>query len=522
MSSRGLFGLPLRTRASRLRWMVLGAIAGLQVSALNTVPALGQVAGNDWPEYLNNFAGSGFTNETLISPANAGSLAAKNGWPVKLTNGAVCPSSRDSCSNLIASQPVIASVAGTALVYVGSWNGSEYALCGEASCQVGGTIRTTGQVVWSTYLGRTSGCGGPFHSPLQGVTSAAAVGSAVIKGVTHNVVYVGGGGNITQSGGVLSTGTAQLFALDALSGAILWQTSLGSSPSRYMYSSPLLANGSVYMGVASENDCPLVQGQVVQLDPSTGQMLHVFNVVPNGCGGGGVWGSPVADTAGAVYVATGNPGSCREPYAEAVIKLSSTLGLLSYWRVRATEQIGDGDFGSTPTMFAGTVTRSGSLRPLLGVANKNGIYYVFDRNSISAGPVQRLQIAVGGKDPTAGDGSISPSSWDGSHLFVAGGKTTIKGIAYSGGLRAFDPNNMASPLWELGFSTGPVLGAVSTDPGLAVVGTGTLSTVVNTASGATVFSGSGSALYGAPSIAHGVVYEGDASGAVRAYSVNGQ
>src|SRR5450631_615611 len=111
----------------------------------------------DWPEYLHDASGTGFTSETLISPSNASSLKPKTGWPVALTNGAVCPpGTTDICSNLIFSQPVVATVGGATLVYAGSWNGSEFALCA-SSCAVGSSTYTTGQVVWKSYLGRNSG-----------------------------------------------------------------------------------------------------------------------------------------------------------------------------------------------------------------------------------------------------------------------------------------------------------------------------------------------------------------------------
>ena len=75
---------------------------------------------------------------------------------------------------------------------------------------------------------------------------------------------------------------------------------------------------SVYIGVASFGDCPLVQGQLLQLNRVTGALQNTFNVVPNGCTGGGVWGSPTVDAAaGTIYFDTGNSGSCSssEPLA---------------------------------------------------------------------------------------------------------------------------------------------------------------------------------------------------------------
>jgi hypothetical protein len=479
--------------------------------------------GADWPEYLHDASRGGFTSETLINPSNAGSLQAKTGWPVALTNGAICPNTKDTCSNMIFSQPIVATVGGSTLVYVGSWNGGEFALCA-SSCTVGSTTYATGQVVWQTYLGRNSGCGGPQNSIIQGVTSAAVVANVAIGGVTQPVVFVGGGGDIAQSGAVVSGATAQVLALNALTGAVLWRTSLGSAPSHYTWSSPLYANGSLYVGVSSQGDCPLVPGKVVQLAAGTGAVLHSFATMPSGCLGGSVWGSATADSSGNVYVVTGNGGgACKspEPYAVAILRLSPTLALQSHWQIPAAEQVVDSDFGTTPTFFSGTVTPGGTKTSLVGAVNKNGLYYVFDQNNLGAGPVDRMRISTGSQNAFKGQ-SISPSSWDGSRLYVAGGNTTINGTAYTGAVRAFDPNNLSTPLWEDGFTSGTVIGAVSTDPGLAVVGHAGTVTVVTSATGAISFNDSGGTFWGAASIARGVVYIGDTAGNLHAYSVNGR
>jgi outer membrane protein assembly factor BamB len=522
--------LPLsvgRGRNRRIRTAVGVAVAS--IVALQVVGSSGAAAvapGGDWSQYLHDSLHSGFTSETLLNQSNAASLKVETGWPVSFNNGAVCPSSTDYCSSTVAAQPTIATVGGNRLVFVGTWNGSEYALCA-SSCTVGANSYTTGQVIWSTYVNRTSGCGGPTNSRIAGVTGAAAIGTATINSVMYTVVYVGGGGDIALNGSVIPNATSQLYALDALTGAVLWTTPLGSAPNHYLWSSPVLANGSLYIGIASDDDCPLIQGGVVQIDPNTGQVLHQFFTVPSGCVGASVWGSPTVDAAGNVYVATGNGGSCsqHETYAVAVLKLTSTLGLLNSWAVPLKQQLADGDFGNTPTLFSGTVSPTGTLRSLLGIANKNGIYYVFDTANLAAGPLKQIRVAGGGNDPEKGGGSISPSSWDGTHIYVAGGNTTIGGIKYKGSLREFNPNKLgAGAIWAIGFTGGPVLGAVASDPGLVAVGAGAFSMVVNSANGTVLFTAVASGFYGAPSIAYGVVYEGDTSqvGELHAFSVNGQ
>jgi len=165
------------------------------------------------------------------------------------------------------------------------------------------------------------------------------------------------------------------------------------------------------------------------------------------------------------------------------------------------------DFGGSPTLFTETV--GGKKRSLVGACNKNGVYYVFDTSDVGSGPVARLNIANPGDNPKAGNGSIAPSSWDGSHLYVAGGNTTINGSTYGASLRAFDPNNLSAPLWELGYTSGHVLGAVTSAPGLAIISHGLYLTAVKSATGAKAFTGKGNTVDGPASIAYGVVYIGD-------------
>jgi hypothetical protein len=233
-------------------------------------------------------------------------------------------------------------------------------------------------------------------------------------------------------------------------------------------------------------------------------------------------GTGAAD--GSLYVATGNADPCAspEPYAEAVVKLRSwDLSVAASWQVPVTEGPGDSDFGSTPTLFTGTVSARAAPRSLAGVGNKNGRFYVFDRANLGQGPVARLPIAVGGTCPECGQGTISPAAYDGTTLYVGGGAPT-RGSSWLGVLRAFDPNNLAAPRWTRKMSQA-VLGAVTAAPGVVVAGDGSTIVVLAARTGSTrvqLQPGTGM-FYGAPSISGGVLYAGDTNGTLFALSVNG-
>jgi glucose dehydrogenase len=98
-----------------------------------------------------------------------------------------------------------------------------------------------------------------------------------------------------------------------------------------------------------------------------------------------------------VYFVTGNPtnGCPRgQAFSEAIIEASlGSLRIVNHWAVPHSERRFDTDFGSTPNLFTATV--KGKTRKLVGVVNKNGFYYAFDRNAIGAGPVWRMRVANG-------------------------------------------------------------------------------------------------------------------------------
>src|SRR6266567_4766613 len=340
------------------------------------------------------------------------------------------------------------------------------------------------------------------------------------NGISDQIAAVNGQLEVFVGGG-----NANFYALNASNGSILWHRSLGPSPSTFIWDSPAYFNGSIYIATSSFGDCPLNQSRFFRLNAATGAVQNTFNIVPSGCTGGGVWGSPTIDeSAGHLFFATGNSGPCnsQEPNTFALVELhTSDLSLVSRYQLPPVERPGDSDFGSTPTLFT---TSTGT--PMVGVANKNGKYYAFNRNTISAGPVWKDQVATGGGCPQCGSGSISPSAWDGHNLYIGGGKTSISGSSCMGGVRKVNPDN-GSYLWQHCMGNGPVLGSVTaTASGVVAASQGNTVIVMNASTGATVARMhdllTGSKLYGGPSISNGVLFVGNIDGNIYAYSPNGQ
>jgi outer membrane protein assembly factor BamB len=422
----------------------------------------------DWPTFLANpqrtAAGSG---ETTLSTSNASQLTKL--WSYK-TGG------------IVESSPAV--VAGT--VYVGSWDGYEYAL-----------NATTGGLLWKTYLGITSD---PNCSPPSaGVSSAATV--------TGGVVYVGGG-------------DSYWYALDASTGNVLWRVFTGDNSAasgHYNWSSPLLYNGYAYIGVASMGDCPLVQGQLLQVSLSTHQIVNTFTVVPNGQVGGGIWTSPSVDpVTNTIYATTGTITSyATEPYAQAIVALdASTLSVKDSWQLPANQQVTDSDWGNSPTLFSDSQNH-----PLVAAINKNGFAYAWNRTNLAAGPVWQTRVAVGGLCPTCGDGSVSSGAFANGLLFLGAGNTSLaNGAGYPGVVRALNPGTGAF-VWEHG-APGPVVPALAYANGLVIDGAGAWLEVLNAADGTLLYSyKAGAPLYAAPSVSNGEIFTGGVDGNVYAFGL---
>lgn len=422
------------------------------------------VRASDWPTYV--LGNGGFNqNETSINPATVGQL--KPHWMAKAKYS-------------IFSQPVVAN----GMVYWGSRDGIEHA------------TDLNGKQVWAVNLGAShEQCG---YSAVSGIADTATVASVVLQGKMSSVVFVAGG-------------DIRLYALDATTGATIWSTSLGKPPGYFLWSSPVVYNGSVYEGLSSLADCPLVQGKFVQMDAATGSITHTFDTAPNGCIGDSVWGSPTIDTAaGAIYFATGNNGPCStyEAYAFALVKLRvSDLTFIDSWRMPRYERSPDGDFGSTPTLFTATI--GGVTKQLVGLVNKNGTFYTFDRTAISLGPLWKVNVAC--KKCGYDTNTIAPSAWDGKYLYVASKGTTIGGANCPGSLRALNPAT-GDFIWEHCLTDGGVFGAVTVIPGVAVVSEGSHVVAIATANGRTLFDyasrNDGEIFQGPASIVNGILYIG--------------
>jgi polyvinyl alcohol dehydrogenase (cytochrome) len=277
----------------------------------------------EWKMYQHDETHSGFSATSAITASNVSALA---------------PAWSFQAGDLVTGTPIVSG----GVVYIGSWDGRMYAL-----------RETDGSLIWS-YDGGTINqlerC-----SISYGIDSTAAL-----------------------SGGRLyfGNGLAQLHALNAANGQLIWRTQLGDpNIGNHIWGSPVVFDGKVYVGLASHCVNPCVQGRLMCVDAGTGRVLWSFAAAPEGSTGGAVWSSAAVDAARRlVYVGTGNYCTGVDTHSTEVVALNADTGAL-VWVFRRIP-LGDKnnlDFGASPVLFDIGNT------PALAIPSKDGHCYALNR-----------------------------------------------------------------------------------------------------------------------------------------------
>src|SRR5258708_1592121 len=182
----------------------------------------------DWPMYLGDLSHTSYAAaETQINPSNVGTLQPAWTFTGRFFGGA----------------PTI--VGG--VIYIGDWSGAFYAI-----------NSADGTVLWRQNAGISAAPENPVCQPATGVT-----GQAVVK---DGVVYVPGG-------------DTAVYAFEQNTGSQLWRVPLADPESgSYLWSSLLLANDSIFLGISSLGDCPLLRGAIFRMDLNEPQKPIVANL----------------------------------------------------------------------------------------------------------------------------------------------------------------------------------------------------------------------------------------------------
>jgi outer membrane protein assembly factor BamB len=391
--------------------------------------AVAAVAGG-WPAYLGGPSHNSISADTAITPANAGTLAQTWHWTPP------APNSGQPSAALYAS-PTVAG----GRVFIGSNTGAFYALS-----------ESTGTRVWSRDLGHTAN----LTCSSRGITSTAAVAPDPSRGGASTVYVVSPKG--------------ALFALDAGTGVVVWKKQLNPTSTTqnayYAWSSPTLAAGHIYVGLASQCDQPLVRGGVVEVNQGTGAILHRYWSIPSGQVGASVWTSVAATSDGlSVFATTGNGDEVaghNQGDSYSIVRLNgTTMARSDIWTIPQSDLPADSDFGGSPTLFSEPI--GGTSTQLVGACNKNGVFYVWRANNLSTGPVWRRQIQTPGT-------CFAAPIVDGQSLFQPGGATTIANSSFKGSVRRLDAATGAVQ-WETGIGAQAMASASLDSAGVLAVPT---------------------------------------------------
>ncbi len=233
----------------------------------------------------------------------------------------------------------------------------------------------TGRIVWSRWLGYQHV---PFCGDLPG-HDFGITGTPVIDRSRHSIYATGGDG--------------RLYELDLATGRTKRRWVMTNDPwHENDYSALTLVNGTLYVPYSGNCDTNPYHGFLAAIRVRDGKRIGTW--FPSGAQyGGSIWayGGVSADPGGSIFAAVGNTQGSNEHagYGENVVRLTPDL------RVVAANYpglpSGDADFGATPVLFQ----RPG-CPPELAVGNKYGSFFLYDRDQISSGPVQRIELGGSG------------------------------------------------------------------------------------------------------------------------------
>ena len=458
-----------RLGALRLTLVCLPAVAQ-NITGSNPIGRRRALVGpaNDWTKYCGSLSMDGNADgERILSPESVPNLQLL--WSQKL-KGAV------------ATAPSVAQ----GKVYVGDWGGFEWAL-----------DSASGDVIASVDLGTTTSTN--CNPSIVGISS-----SPVIEG---NVLYLAGGDD-------------GFYALDVDTLKIIWRQSLGDNSAAggyYGWCSPAIAGGKVLQGISSNCDNPFPRGALASLDRTTGEVLQTTYFVPEDLVGGGIWTSPAVDTDHRkIFVTTGSADSFLDGDAFSMVRLDlDTLLIEDRWKLPANpDETWDADWGSSPTLFTDAAGRE-----LVAAGQKDGGYYAFDRNNLAGGPVWVASIAIKGAVPQNGEGTLSTAAFDGTTLFVGGGRPPDSvDDSVLGAVTAVSPVD-GTILWRHTFN-GPVIAPVSFANGVVFAVGGKSVVALDASNGAVLWSFEmKSAGFGGVAIARGHAFIGDLFGNVYAFGI---
>ena len=319
--------------------------------------------------------------------------------------------------------------------------------------------------------------------------------------------------------------TGLVWALELSSGRVARSWPVRVSPpasADFEWGALTLSRGRLYVPVASLCDSGHYYGGITAIELAHPRRMQRWLTSSNdGVYAGGIWGwggVSVDDRTGDVYAASGNAlgGSSEDAGdAEHVVQLTAALKLEQANDPLAPPfQITDRDFGTTPVL-----SDAPGCPAQLAAINKDGELYLYDRDAIDSGPVQRLRVALSTADsvPLYGMPAYDPTT----RTLVLTSPTTPGGVLRAG-VQAFTLTSTCrlALKWQQRFDFPNAGSAPTIAGGVIYIGSGQDGKLFayRLSDGRELWAGKLSAqpIFAAPAVDDGTVYVGDWSGRLTA------
>ncbi len=215
----------------------------------------------------------------------------------------------------------------------------------------------------------------------------------------------------------------------------------------------MLNGGMVYATWASHGDMGVYHGWVMAFDAQSLRLVHIFCTTPEGALGG-VWesgGSPAADSAGNVFLNTGNgtfdAAQGGADVGDSTLRLTSGLSLADWFTPsdQAYLNLNDLDLGSGGMVLL--PDQSGGQPHLLVTIGKNSQLYVLDRDALGGYRTDCNDCQVVQKFGVGNAGLFGTPAYGNGRVYVGAVHDHLKAFVLSQGVLANQPDSQAASVF---------------------------------------------------------------------------